>query len=174
MAPKSGGGIFTSIILTNYEGLRNQMLSVTPKKYHDIILPSYSAGCKRRILDPDFIYLKSLHSPKMHLTKTPLTKITEDAVIDATGTRYPADVIILANGFLIGGHIAKLNVTGRNGLSLLQYWAEKEAVSCYRSVLISEFPNFFMIDGPNSASGHFSVIYSVECQVAYTCKLVTS
>jgi cation diffusion facilitator CzcD-associated flavoprotein CzcO len=148
------------------------MLNAAPKKYHYILLPSYSAGCKRRILDPDFIYLKSLHSSKMTVTKTPLTQITKDAVIDANGTRYPADVIVLANGFLIGGHIAKINVTGRNGLSLLKYWEQKEAVSSYRSVLISEFPNFFMIDGPNSASGHFSVIYSVECQVAYTCKLV--
>jgi len=148
------------------------MLEAAPKKYHDILLPRYSAGCKRRILDPDFVYLKALHSPKMTLTKTPLTKITKDAVFDGNGTRYPADVIVLANGFQIGGHIAKLDVTGRNGRNLLQYWAEKEAVSCYRSVLISEFPNFFMIDGPNSASGHFSVIYSVECQVEYACKLV--
>ena len=148
------------------------MLAAAPKKYHDILLPTYSAGCKRRILDPDFIYLKSLHSPKMTLTKTPLTQITKDAVIDANGTRYPADVIVLANGFLIGGHIAKLDIKGRNGQDLLEYWGQKEAVSCYRSVLVSEFPNFFLIDGPNSASGHFSVIYSVECQVDYTCKLV--
>jgi cation diffusion facilitator CzcD-associated flavoprotein CzcO len=85
---------------------------------------------------------------------------------------YPADVIVLANGFLIGGHLAKLDITGNKGRSLLEYWTEKEAVSSYKSAAMSEFPNFFMLDGPNSASGHFSVIYTVECQVNYVSKLV--
>jgi cation diffusion facilitator CzcD-associated flavoprotein CzcO len=131
-------------------------------------------GCKRRILDPDFIYLKSLHSPKMTLTNTPLSRITPDSVEDATGRQYPADVIILANGFEIGGHLAKLDIKGIKGRSLLEYWTEKEAVSSYKSAAMSEFPNFFVVDGPNSASGHFSVIYTIECQVGYINKLVCS
>jgi cation diffusion facilitator CzcD-associated flavoprotein CzcO len=131
-------------------------------------------GCKRRILDPGFIYLKSLHSPKMTLTNTPLTRIMIDTVEDASGRQYPADVIILANGFEIGGHLAKLDITGIKGRSLLEYWTAKEAVSSYKSAAMSEFPNFFVVDGPNSASGHFSVIYTVECQVAYINKLVCS
>ena len=131
-------------------------------------------GCKRRILDPEFIYLKSLHSPKIFLTKTSLTRIAENGVYDANGKHFPAEVIVLANGFHIGGHLAKLDIQGSKGRNLLEYWTEKKAASSYRSAVISEFPNFFILDGPNSASGHFSVIYTVECQVEYVCKLVRS
>ena len=110
----------------------------------------------------------------MYLTNTALTRIHPDAVEDAMGNRYPADVIILANGFAIGAHLAKLDIQGKKGRGLLEYWMEKEAVSSYRSAAMSEFPNFFMLDGPNSASGHFSVIYTVECQVEYVTKFVLS
>lgn len=110
----------------------------------------------------------------MYLTNTAITRIHPDAVEDAKGNRFPADVIILANGFAIGAHLAKLDIQGAKGRSLLEYWTAKEAVSSYRSAAMSEFPNFFMLDGPNSASGHFSVIYTVECQVEYVTKLVIS
>lgn len=151
---------------------RQQILDNTPTKYHDIILPNYGIGCKRRVLDPEYMYLRSLHSPKMYLTRTALTRIAEYGVYDENGTYFPADVIILANGFAVGGHILSLNVTGSRGRTLLDYWKDKQALSSYRSAVVSEFPNFFILNGPNSASGHLSVIYTVECQVAYVCKLV--
>jgi cation diffusion facilitator CzcD-associated flavoprotein CzcO len=109
----------------------------------------------------------------MHLTNSPLTKVTPSGVQDASGNRYPADVIILATGFQIGGHLAKLDIKGVKGTSLQDYWTEKKAASTYRSAVVSQFPNFFMLAGPNSASGLFSVLYAVECQVEFACKLVT-
>ena len=108
----------------------------------------------------------------MHLSNVPLTLITADGVQDSSCKRYPADVIVLANGFHIGAHLACLDIKGRKGKGLLEYWGEKMAVSSYKSATVSEFPNFFLLDGPNSASGHFSVIYTVECQVNYVTKLV--
>jgi len=110
----------------------------------------------------------------MSLTRTKLTQIRPYSVVDATGKEYPADVIVLANGFAIGGHLAKLDIRGIKGRGMIEYWTEKEAVSSYKSAAMSEFPNFFLLDGPNSASGHFSVIYTVECQVEYVSKLVSS
>lgn len=154
------------------KSLRKEILAATPQKYHSFILPNYSIGCKRRVLDPSYIYLSSLHSPKMQLTNTPLVRINEHSVSDSLGNEFPADVIVLATGYQIGGHLAKLSVFGKEGKKLLDYWAGKGAVSSYRSTLISGFPNFFVLDGPNSASGHFSVIYTVECQVEYVTKLV--
>ena len=108
----------------------------------------------------------------MYLTRTPLTRIAEHGVYDADGTYFPADVIILANGFAVGGHILSLDVIGSKGRTLLDYWKDKQALSSYMSAAVSAFPNFFILNGPNSASGHLSVVYTVECQVAYVCKLV--
>jgi cation diffusion facilitator CzcD-associated flavoprotein CzcO len=108
----------------------------------------------------------------MYLTNTAITRVTRTGVQDASGKEYPADVIILANGFRVGAQLHQVNIKGSKGRTLVEYWTEKKAVSSYRSTTISEFPNFFILDGPSSNSGHFSVIYSVECQVQYVNKLV--
>ena len=109
----------------------------------------------------------------MNLTNIPLTQIYPDSIQDASGKIYPADIIVLANGFHLGANLAQVDIKGSKGQSLLEYWGQKESLSCYKSAAVSEFPNFFLLDGPNSASGHFSVIYTVECQVNYVTKLVS-
>lgn len=37
---------------------------------------------------------------------------------------------------------------------------------------VANFPNFFMLLGPNVATGHTSVIAHIECQVHYICEIV--
>ena len=36
------------------------MRETAPEKYHDLLIPDYDVGCKRRIFDPG--YPKSLHN----------------------------------------------------------------------------------------------------------------
>lgn len=108
----------------------------------------------------------------MHLTNSPITRILRDKVEDDSGNIYPADIIVLATGFKIGGHLENLDIKGCNGRNLNDYWSDKEAASTYKSALVSEFPNMFLLAGPNSGNGLFSVLYTVECQVDYVCKLV--
>lgn len=37
---------------------------------------------------------------------------------------------------------------------------------------VSAFPNFFMMMGPNSISGHLSVVYTSECQINFTLRVI--
>jgi len=37
----------------------------------------------------------------------------------------------------------------------------------FKGTSMANFPNYFYILGPNTASGHSSLIYIVECQVNY-------
>ncbi len=54
------------------------------------------------------------------------------------------------------------SVFGRNGVSLQQHWSKFGGIEAYKSVAMSEFPNLFYLLGPNSGSGHTSVLYSIE------------
>ena len=38
--------------------------------------------------------------------------------------------------------------------------------------MVPEFPNFFILMGPNTVTGHLSVIYTVECQINFTLRLL--
>lgn len=44
--------------------------------------------------------------------------------------------------------------------------------SAYFGTCLSGFPNFFMMMGPNTITGHLSVIYTVECQINFTMRLI--
>lgn len=44
--------------------------------------------------------------------------------------------------------------------------------SAYLGTCISGFPNFFVLMGPNTLSGHLSVIYTSECQINFTLRLI--
>ena len=59
---------------------------------------------------------------------------------------------------------------GRGGVDLNDVWAEHPVA--YLSISIPEFPNFFMLNGPNGPVGNFSLIKIAESQVAYVLQLM--
>lgn len=44
--------------------------------------------------------------------------------------------------------------------------------SAYMGTCASIAPNFFMMMGPNSISGHLSVVYTSECQINFTLRVI--
>jgi cation diffusion facilitator CzcD-associated flavoprotein CzcO len=63
-----------------------------------------------------------------------------------------------------------MQVTGRGGVHLAQVWAERP--SAYLSISIPDFPNLFLLNGPNGPVGNFSLIEVAELQFAYVLQLV--
>ena len=59
---------------------------------------------------------------------------------------------------------------GRDGLTLEQEWAERP--NAYLSISIPDFPNFFMLNGPNGPVGNFSLIEVAELQFEYVMQLI--
>ncbi|KAI9664116.1 MAG: hypothetical protein M1821_007607 [Bathelium mastoideum] len=53
-------------------------------------------------------------------------------------------------------------------------WANQShgAPHAYLGTCIPSFPNFFILMGPNTVTGHLSVIYTVECQINFTLRLL--
>lgn len=66
---------------------------------------------------------------------------------------------IIANGFDTSFN---LNVKGKHGLSLTDHWESVGGPEAYNMISIANFPNFFMLFGPNAASGHTTVLYAIE------------
>lgn len=54
----------------------------------------------------------------------------------------------------------------------LQDRLRKNNVSTYLGTCVSDFPNFFWLMGPNTATGHSSVIFTSECQITLTLALI--
>ncbi|KAF2831521.1 hypothetical protein CC86DRAFT_391080 [Ophiobolus disseminans] len=139
-----------------------------PKKYWDLLLSDYQAGCKRLI--GDFSYLASLNSPNLKLVCDRVVQCDEAGVLTQSGQHYNADVIVnLRNWLPMQWH--HLDVRGRNGASLSENWADGKT-DHYQTTSISGFPNFFMLYGPNSAPLNMSAIYCFENYVDLILKVV--
>ena len=63
-----------------------------------------------------------------------------------------------------------IHVLGRNGASLDELWAQRP--SAYLSISIPDFPNLFMLNGPNGPVGNFSLIEVAELQIGYVLSLI--
>ena len=145
---------------------RDHVHKLAPKKYWDQLLPDKEellVSCRRRILDN--VYLPALYRDDLELETSKLVKIEEDAVITEDGRRIPADVIVMANGFNPQTAGFPLQVRGRD-MTLQEHYKKygEGGIVAYRSTLNAGFPNMFFLVGPNSGTGHMSVIFTSERQ----------
>ncbi|KAI8937760.1 hypothetical protein NX059_005460 [Plenodomus lindquistii] len=144
-----------------------------PPKYWDALIPKTEIGCKRKVLDTE--YLKTLWRENMELiANDSVEKITETGVVTKSGREINADAIVLAIGFATQQMLFPMTIVGRDGISLDKYWEEnhKGVAQAYFGTVIPHFPNFFVMMGPNTVTGHLSVIYTVECQINFTLRLL--
>lgn len=91
-----------------------------PERYRDALIPHTEIGCKRKVLDTD--YLACLHRDNMELVyDDPVELITETGVVTKSGREVPADAVILANGFKTQQLLHPLVIRGENGITLNEH-----------------------------------------------------
>lgn len=134
------------------------------------VLPDYPAYGKRILMDNS--WYRTLRRDNVELVADTVTGFDRDHVLTAGGERIPADVVVLATGFHASRMLWPMEVTGRDGVTLRSKWGEEDATA-YLGVAVPGFPNFFVINGPNTQLGHGgSAIYVNECSTAYIVQLV--
>ncbi|EAW10087.1 flavin-containing monooxygenase [Aspergillus clavatus NRRL 1] len=146
------------------------MHSNAPEKYHEILTPNYSLGCKRRIVESH--YFDSIHAPNFELTTMPLASVQAKGVTLGPGKVYPPDVIILANGYETNKWLHPLRVVGRGGRTLDEIWEERGGAQAYLGIAMDHMPNLFLSFGPNTATGHTSVIFAIENAINYSLNFI--
>lgn len=127
------------------------MRRTAPEKYHDLLVPDFEIGCKRRIFDPG--YLQALHKHNITLTDDPIAEVLPGAVRTRSGATTETDVIILANGYVTNKFLPGIQVFGRDGVTLDDHWSSFDGPGAYNCCALNEFPNFFMILGKSCAGG---------------------
>ncbi|EGW35359.1 uncharacterized protein SPAPADRAFT_48360 [Spathaspora passalidarum NRRL Y-27907] len=163
-----GDGLLARIV--RYINTRSAVnyMKTAPAKYHDILIPDFKIGCKRIIFD--YNYIPSLHDPRINLQNERISKVVEDGVILQNGDHIKADIIVACTGYDISKNfLSNFDIIGRNKTNIKELWT-KESPTAYRTMLIKDCPNFYMIDGPNIATGHSSVVMALENALNYYAK----
>jgi cation diffusion facilitator CzcD-associated flavoprotein CzcO len=130
--------------------------------------PNYRAACKRLIMSADFY--DAMQRPNAKLVTEGIERIEKSGVRTRDGRLHELDVLILATGFRVDRFMRPMEVVGRNGTVLEDVW--REGPFAYMAISIPDFPNFFMLNGPNGPVGNFSLIDVAELQFSYIMQLV--
>ena len=163
--------------------LIKHMKKSVPEKYHEMLTPDYTVLCKRRVFDDT--WFSAMSNPKFELTTRPLSSIQPKGITLGPGRLFPssqntaskvpmdeikvpADVIILENGYEITTWLHPMKVRGKGGHLMQEVWDERGGAQAYMGAAMDGFPNFFLIFGPNTATGHSSVILATENMINYS------
>ncbi len=127
------------------------------------LTPTYAFGCKR----PTFSnrYYPALASDNVDVVTTGIDHVERDAVVTVDGTRHEVDTIVFGTGFKLTNNSGFSRLRGRDGRLLSEQWAGGE-MTAYLGTTIENFPNMFMLLGPNSVV-YTSQVVTIETQIDY-------
>ena len=156
-----------------FEGMRtlcNDHLDnhVTDPVLREKLRPDYTPACKRLVVSHNFY--DSIQVPQAELVTQTIERVEAGGVRTSDGRLHELDVLVCATGFNVDAFVRPMAIRGQDGVLLDEVWADRP--SAYMSVGVPGFPNFFMINGPNSPVGNFSLIRTAEMQFGYLMKLV--
>ena len=148
------------------ENLEN---SISDLELRERLRPNYRAACKRLIYSENFY--QAVQQSNVEVLSEGVDSIEENGIRSANGTLREFDIIVLATGFQADRFMRPMRITGENDITLEQAWADRP--TAYMSVSIPEFPNLFMLNGPNGPVGNFSLIEIAEQQWHYISQLMS-
>jgi cation diffusion facilitator CzcD-associated flavoprotein CzcO len=146
----------------------NLETSVKDPLLREKLRPTYRAACKRLIMSENFY--DAIQRPNARLVTERIERVEQAGVRTCDGRLHELDVLILATGFGVDRFVRPMQVIGRDGAVLDDVW--KDGPSAYMAISVPDFPNFFMLNGPNSPVGNFSLIDVAELQLAYILQLI--
>jgi cation diffusion facilitator CzcD-associated flavoprotein CzcO len=127
------------------------------------LTPDYTIGCKRILVSDD--YLTSLTKPNVELITDGVREVRPRSIVTQAGAEFEVDAIILGTGFRVADPPIARHVRGRDGRSLAEVWAGSP--KAHLGTTVSGYPNFFLLQGPNTGLGHTSVITMIESQIEH-------
>jgi cation diffusion facilitator CzcD-associated flavoprotein CzcO len=148
--------------------LANLENNVRDPALRERLRPDYRAACKRLIISPDFY--DAIQRPNADLVTDAIDCVETRGVRTKDGRLHELDVLVLATGFKADAFMRPMDIVGRNGVTLEHAWTPRP--EAYLSISMPDFPNFFMLNGPNGPVGNFSLIEVAEIQFRYVMQLI--
>jgi cation diffusion facilitator CzcD-associated flavoprotein CzcO len=127
------------------------------------LTPDYQPMCKRLVMSPNFY--RAVQRPGVQVVSERIDHVQPRGVVTADGVLHEVDVLALATGFDAHAYLRPVELTGPQGHRLSEVWAA--GPRAYRTVALPEFPNFFMLMGPHSPVGNFSLVPIAEVQADF-------
>jgi cation diffusion facilitator CzcD-associated flavoprotein CzcO len=135
------------------------------------LLPDHPFGTKRVPLEHGYYEVFNRSNVRLvDLRETPIAGVTQTG-IRTTREEHPLDVIIYATGFDAGtGALTRIDIRGEAGQSLADKW--RDGPKTYLGLLVSGFPNLFIVNGPQNAAALCNAGRCIEQNVDWIARCI--
>ncbi len=137
--------------------------AVTDVDLRDKLTPDHPLGCKRLVFSSEFI--PTLTRPNVEVVSSPARSLRARSLVTEDGSELDVDVVVCATGYAAADYLGQIDVVGDAATSLRETW--RDGAYAYLGMAVPDFPNFFMLYGPNTNVGSNSVIFMLEAQAHY-------
>ncbi|WP_433504861.1 flavin-containing monooxygenase [Pseudonocardia halophobica] len=90
-------------------------------------------------------------------------RVTPRGLVDVEGQEHEFDAIVLATGFRAAEYLGEIELRGRKGRTIHERW--NGTPDAFVGITVPEFPNFYMLYGPNTNMG--TIVFNLETQADY-------
>lgn len=150
--------------------VQRQALKLLERQVPDAVLrdrltPNYLIGCKRVILSNTLYPALCRPNVSVHGKEQGIAALDETGIVTRDGRHIELDLIVWSTGYDATDGVISYPVTGKNGRQLGDMWAQYPRA--YLGTSLPDFPNLFIVTGPNTNSGHTSALFFIESQMNY-------
>jgi cation diffusion facilitator CzcD-associated flavoprotein CzcO len=132
----------------------------------ELVTPNHPFFAKRPVKADGFY--DALLQDNVTFVRSPVTSVDPDAIVDANGKRYEVDAIVFATGFRVADFLREMEVFGRGGVSIHEFWDAQGGPEAFLGLTVPKFPNFYMLYGPNTNMGQ--IVFNLETQARFVAR----
>ena len=111
------------------------------------LVPDYAPMVRRPVVDNN--WYKSLTRDNVDLVTSGIERLTKNGIETSDGKHHEVDLIVFATGFEVDKFLWPAEYRGEKGVNLRDYWGPKSP-RAYLGMMVPQFPNLFIMYGPNS------------------------
>jgi len=142
---------------------RAHLRTVRDSRLRQALTPDHQPMCRRLIISGRFY--RAIQRPDVELVTTRIDHVTTEGIVTTDGRLHEVDVIALATGFDAHAFIRPTALIGEDGVTLDEVW--RDGPRAHLTASLPGFPNFFMLLGPHSPVGNYSLTAIAETQAGY-------
>ena len=145
--------------------LRHLKKQVHDDDLRERLTPDFIIGCKRILMSNTYYPALQMNNVTLHDKDDGIKNINAKGILSSKGEQIDLDVIVYATGYDAADSMISYTVVGKNKRTLKSQW--EAYPRAYLGTSIPNFPNFFVVTGPNTGIGHTSAIFVIESQMRY-------
>lgn len=154
-----------AIHLVQQHALRFLKRQVPDPELRRKLTPDFTIGCKRVIVSSTLYPALARPNVTLHSREQAIAALDASGINTLDGQHIDVDLIVWSTGYDATDGVISYPVTGKNGTRLKDVWAQYPRA--YLGTSLPDFPNLFIVTGPNTGIGHTSALFIIESQMNY-------